>query len=287
MNNQTSRILVALLISGFVLLGIGCTTEPSQNNQNISNQSNSNQMTADNKLSDNKKMEMCTNVDVVMIREVLPKELRKQLDKNFFLSYSDHELILKGSIYSDFSVLQEFINALDQFRSPSCVRLILFQGNKENNKFRWCPTNDCKGKVPDQVNCNKAYIDTLFRDSEINDELSSGRLLNPFNSGNDGELELIGIVGDPPNSRRFKSLFPQLQKGIIKGCITKILFSSKEEIKDTKLLNQGFAWQICSGGECECSDGTCQPTCDLCPRTVDNTNTTTNGNTNTNNSNVP
>jgi hypothetical protein len=283
MKNQTSKVL-ALIIIGFILISIGCSGNVPQNNQSNSNSDLSNQNNSDKEIDKDKNLSMCTEVESKIIG-ALPKDVAKQLNKNLYLSYStgSQVLTLSGEIYVDYNSWQKFIATLDNFRSEDCVRVISFQGKTVNKKFKWCPTNECKTESPDYVNkCNKiTVIDPIFNKSSVSDQINIyNNLSQKYNTGNDGILPIIGVVKDKPNSKTFSSLFADLLK--IESCITNITLEPNSENMNNNLLKQGFEWQICEGGQCECN-GRCISCNDSCVRKIDNTNT----NGSKSNSNIP
>ena len=72
MKNQTNRMLIMFIIVGFVLLGIGCTTDTSQNNQNISNQNTADENASNVAESSGQETPpICTSVNETMIKNAV------------------------------------------------------------------------------------------------------------------------------------------------------------------------------------------------------------------------
>lgn len=287
MKKQTNRMLVMFIIAGFVLLGIGCSTDTSQNNQNISNQNTSNENASNEDVSSTEAAPPpCTSVDQTTLINAIPNSLKSQYNKNFTLSYdpTTHEMTLNGFVYGNGNVMHQLLKGFDKYRSEQCVKVILLKGKTDSDKFEWCSTDDCPTRVP-PLDCKVLNIVNQSRMKYQLDE----NLYYTYNKGNDGILEFSGFAGDKPNSGQFTSLFAQLQGEMNRGCVSKIVFAASSGGADKKLLSQGFEWRLCQPPTCECY-GECQP-CSNCPNIDDNTNKNTNRNTNmngnTSNSNIP
>ena len=273
MKNQTSRILFVFLSMGFVLLGIGCSTGPSPNSQSNLNQNTSNQNASSEKTTPSPAPK-CTVSEEELVKAI-PNELENQYNKNFWLNLAGDKLIFKGSIYSkgNGNVLGRLLNAFDRFRGKDCINAVLFQGENESDKFKWCPEPDCAPRQP-APNC---FVRNVVENSRIKYQLGE-TLFYDYNDGNDGFLEFMGFVGDKPNSGQFNSLFAQLQPYMNNGCITKITFSAESNKDEKALTEQGFGWLLCEPPNCECAGE-----CKSCPCALP----TPDANGNTNKSNSP
>lgn len=262
MKNQTSRILFVLTIMGFVLLGIGCLSEPG--NQVNSNRSTSNQMVSPEKPTPEPKCDISQEE----LEKAIPPQLKDQYKKNFTVSFANEQLVFKGFVYGKGNILQQLFNAFDKFRGKNCMSEVSFQGNTENDKFYWCLNADCSPpESPAPTPAPKCDVDNIVKNSKIKDQL--GNTLSFNYSEADKVLDFSGAAHDIPKSQQFSSLFGQLQNEINTGCITKITFDAGS--KKTTLL-VGFRWLLCDP-YCECAGE-----CKSCPCDSMNTNTSVNAN---------
>ncbi|MEZ5428191.1 MAG: hypothetical protein R2747_18115 [Pyrinomonadaceae bacterium] len=268
MKNQANRVLVILLLAGFALLGIGCSTDqPPQTDRENPNKEETFQKTP--------APGGCTEDE---IRTAIPGSLKKQFDSGTItLSYAGDRLVFKGYLYGNGSDLETLLNGFDKFRSNGCVKVVSFEGESEGEMFRWCRDEDCKTQTTD-TKC--LAVNNRIRTSRMKEQISENLL---YDYKTDGVLEFTGFVSDSPGKKQFSSLFTLLRGDMNGGCITKVLFKPGSRRSDGDLLLKGFEWQLCTDPNCEC-DGECKP-CVLCKK-IDNKNTG-GANGNANNSNAP
>lgn len=270
-------------MTGYVLLGLGCPADPSQNNRNAVNlkASNDNASNVANAAGD-KTPPACTGVTEAELRakiNQLPDALKEQFNnETISLSYdpSNQYLTFTGGISGIGNNMSPLLTGYDEFRGPLCVRRVLFKGN--SGKFEWT-SNIAPPPPTPPISCRQTIDDTI-RNSTLAGQLNQ----NLFYTYDDGTkvLEFKGYIGDMPGRMQFTTLMTQLYAYMLNGCITKIVFAPKEPSK--KLTEQGFGWQLCEYPNCECA-GECKPC--PCSGEVPNINKNTNSSGNANNSNAP
>lgn len=279
MKNQTNRMLIMLLIAGFVLLGIGCSGDTSKTNQNNSNQNTAGQNTSneDEASPAAAAPPVCTSVTEADIRAEIPKlpaKLRDQFSAgSISLSYDPqlYELIFKGYIHGNGNNLRALLNGFNKFRGKQCIRRVYFQGDTATSNFEWRPDPNSPTPSPPNVCDVQDEIDKSVLKDQLNKNLWS--VYNPTTK----VLTLTGYIGDNPQGNgKFNPFIGQLQKFMRNGCISKIEFGPAVNKDPKMLLNRGFEWQICEYPECE-NNGVCVRCVvkDIDPNTNSNSNTNT------------
>lgn len=285
MKNQTNRMLIMLLIAGFVLLGIGCSGDTSKNNQNIYNQNTAGQNTSDeDEASQAAAPPVCTSVTEAEIKAEIPRlpdPLRDQFKEinpqtgNISLSYNPqlYELIFKGYIHGDGVNLRGLLNRFNKFRGRQCARKVLFQGETATSNFEWRP--DPNSPTPTPPNVCKQDVDNEINNGILKSQLNHNLTFDFVESTK--ILTLTGYIGDNPQGNgKFHAFIGQLQRFMRNGCISKIEFGPAVNKDPKMLLNRGFEWQICEYPECE-NNGVCVRCVvkDIDPNTNSNSNTNT------------
>lgn len=286
MKNQTNRILVSLLIVGFVLLGIGYSANKPLNGQNNSARSTLNKNFAEFQQTATAKCTSVTEGDILREINNSPESLKQQFrDGTITYSLTGKTLIFKGYIHGNGNNLRSLVGGFDKFRGERCLRVISFEGETTGSNFEWRPEpgtpttpppNGCDlGSVIERVVGNQLN-NTLFYKYDMTSRI----------------LEFSGHIGDAPGRGKFNSLVAQLQRFMRNGCLAKIVFAPgtsikgktsaqlqkftengcttktafeitkvsfipKTEAAEIFLLGRGFEWQICEYPACECN-GECR-----------------------------
>lgn len=270
MQIKINRLLVILV--GFVLLGIGCAPDTSQNNRmNVSNQNSSNQTAAENKTLP---PPSCTSVSEAELKDEinrLPAPLKNQFKEvnpqsgTISLSYAANILIFRGYITGNGNNLRGLLERFDRFRSPQCVKKVLFQGETEAENFEWRPetVSPPPGGTPSPTpNTCKRDVEDAINNSNLASQLNKN-LKYTFDETTK-VLTFSGYIGDIPGNGQngqFNSLIARLQQFMSNGCISKIVFTNDGIKTEEKLTaERGFGWELCEPPLCECA-GICTSNC--------------------------
>jgi hypothetical protein len=277
MKKQTNRMLVMFIIAGFVLLGIGCTTDTSQNNQNISNQNTSNEKASDNAESSSElESKRCKeNVDDKVIQSIidgLTPAIRSQFRNNINYNWDSEEQVLtfsgyiegKGSLYK---LLESFRN----YEGGNCIKVISLVGKNTGENFVWKVSPSSGDVTP----CRESDVIDAITKGDVKDQIGKNLIYNY-----DKDARTLTFENYIYGKGKFRGLMSGLNKYEGKNCIKEIIFEKGTQNSDQTVLAAGFVWRVCEGGQCECAGG-CAPCPCLVPVDV-NTNTNTSSNTNSN-----
>lgn len=256
-----NRILIMLLIAGFVLFLAGCPADTSQNNGNNYNANTTENVSDQNATTKEDISDKPGNCDPISAEKIekeiktFPKNLQDQFNnKTISYTFTPNTLTFKGYIQGNGKNFQALLKGFDKFRGKTCVRVVSFEGNGGN--FEWRPAVP----VPTPSPTPKCDVDTVIKNSTLGAQI--GRNFTYTYDNKTKELEFKGNFGDDRGKNRFKKLLEDLEMLMNNTCISKIIFTAKSSKKEADLDIIGFEWQICEGGSCECK-GACVP-CGTC-----------------------
>lgn len=279
MKHQTNKILVVLFIAGLALLLSGCPPDPADNNRNAPDQNTSSENTAENAEKDVAYKKCSEEVDPELIKSIidrLPSKIKNQFRNNIEYKYDteDHTLIFSGYLEGKGN-LYKLIDSFRKYQGDACIRKILLVGAEDSTDFEW-RIDPGSGDVSP---CREADVKKAIDDGPAKQQI--GKNLRYTYSEKTITFENY-IYG----KGKFSGMIDKIVKYEGKNCVSKIVFKGNSEEDDKKeLLAQGFGWQICEDGQCECFGG-CAPCPCMIPIDANKeTNSSQNANSNASNSN--